>query len=178
MENKNTSVMQAYVPLLEWGIQLPLKNFLNNAPKEWFYNVPGGKAEGKEPSDFDLDAIIKGTATQLQHTTNPLVATEIAMDHVEEHDDYYDDDKGLPAMESGLENDEMNQHESEYMKTIEGKRAVDIIEFAIEEYGPDVVSDTKLMGFLKHLATDLGHVVEGDLAYINTELGPVHEKNK
>jgi len=179
MIKENYKKMKVYMPVLEWGSNFNLKNFMKNAPKEWFNNIPGGKANGKAPNEFDIDEIVKGATTQMEHTDNPLIATEIAMDHEEQHEGYYNDDTGLPAMEAELDaNEDTIQHQFEYMKNIDGKRAIDIIEFAIEEYGPDVINDTKLINLLEHFAQDLGHVVEGELAYMNTDIGPVHEKNE
>lgn len=178
MEKNNQKRLTQYVPIYEWGNEVKLKNFMNNAPKEWFNNLEGGQADGNTPDDFDLDAIIKGAMIQMQHTKNPLIATEIAMDHEKEHKGYYNDETGLPAMEAELESgDDINQHVSEYVKNIDGKQAINIMEFAMEEYGPDIVNDGKIIGFLKHFAEDLGHVVEGDLVFMNTDIVPVHEKS-
>jgi hypothetical protein len=66
---------------------------------KWEEKIPGGKAEGKEPKDFDLDALLKGQEIEMEHTDDPQVALEITMDHLTEFDDYYD---GLEKMEKGL----------------------------------------------------------------------------
>lgn len=51
--------------------------------------IPGGLAEGKSPSDFDPTELAKGTKVEMEHTTDPMVAQEIAMDHLTEDPDYY-----------------------------------------------------------------------------------------
>ena len=56
-----------------------------------FYStLPGGEAEGLDPHDFELESIKKGIAVELEHTTDPNVALEIAMDHLAEDEDYYE----------------------------------------------------------------------------------------
>ena len=62
--------------------------------------IPGGKAKGKNPSDFDPEALKKGIAIELEHTPDRDVAEEIAMDHLTEFPDYYE---ALDKMEKELE---------------------------------------------------------------------------
>ena len=80
------------------------KNWYKKAEK-WKDHIPGGKADGKKPSDFKHRNVEKGKKIEFEHTDDPDTAREIAMDHLEEHDDYYDDKKGLPNMEKKLEKD-------------------------------------------------------------------------
>lgn len=58
--------------------------------------VPGGLAEGKNPSDFDQKALAEGTKVEMEHTTSKQIAQEIAMDHLVEDPKYY---KKLKKME-------------------------------------------------------------------------------
>jgi len=51
--------------------------------------IPGGRAEGKSPSDFDPKQIEMGTGVEMEHTTDRAVAREVAMDHLTEIPDYY-----------------------------------------------------------------------------------------
>lgn len=74
--------------------------------KDWEDKIKGGLAKDKKPSDYDLDDLSKGSSIQMEHTDDPEEAIDIAMDHLEEFDDYYDDEKGLPAMERELEDDD------------------------------------------------------------------------
>ena len=62
--------------------------------------VPGGLADKKKPSDFDAKALAKGVKVEMEHTDDPALAREIAMDHLTEHADYYD---ALEVMEKKLE---------------------------------------------------------------------------
>lgn len=69
-------------------------DFLYKQAKEY---IPGGKAEGKPDSDYPKDQLEKGRIVEMEHTKDPLIANEIAKDHLEEHKDdppevkeYYD----------------------------------------------------------------------------------------
>jgi len=52
--------------------------------------VPGGRADKKQPKDFDQDQLKKGIFTELEHTDDRSLAKEIAMDHLTEDPKYYD----------------------------------------------------------------------------------------
>jgi len=64
---------------------------------KWQEHIPGGLAAGKKPSDFPIEDLIKGITVEMEHTNDPAVACEIAMDHLVEKTDYYD--KGDMAKE-------------------------------------------------------------------------------
>jgi len=49
----------------------------------------GGIADGKNPSDFDLDSLEQGIEVEMEHTDDESTAMEIAMDHLTEDPDYY-----------------------------------------------------------------------------------------
>lgn len=51
--------------------------------------LEGGVADAASPSDFDEDALWIGTLHEMEHTSDPLKAQEIAMDHLSEDPDYY-----------------------------------------------------------------------------------------
>lgn len=59
--------------------------------------IPGGVADNKPVKDFPKDQIIKGVLVEYEHTTDFMVALEIALDHLAENDKYYDH---LEEMES------------------------------------------------------------------------------
>lgn len=50
----------------------------------------GGLADKKQESDFDPEALARGTAVEMEHTDDPEAAKEIAMDHLVEDPKYYD----------------------------------------------------------------------------------------
>ena len=51
--------------------------------------LPGGYADGRDITRYDLDQLILGIKIELEHTSNRLIALEIATDHLEEIPDYY-----------------------------------------------------------------------------------------
>jgi hypothetical protein len=51
----------------------------------------GGKADGRDPSEFDPKELEKGARHEMEHTDDPAVAMEIAMDHLTEDPHYYSD---------------------------------------------------------------------------------------
>lgn len=51
--------------------------------------IPGGMAEGKTPGDFDKESLAEGVSVEMEHTSDPKIAREIAMDHLTEDPQYY-----------------------------------------------------------------------------------------
>jgi len=51
--------------------------------------LKGGRADGRQVTDFDLDQIITGIKVEQEHTTDKYTALEITMDHLDEIPDYY-----------------------------------------------------------------------------------------
>lgn len=68
--------------------------------------LKGGLAEGKNPKDYDKKQLKRGIEIEKEHTDDEEIAQRIAMDHLEEHPDYY---KELPKMEKKLERREKRQ---------------------------------------------------------------------
>lgn len=66
----------------------------------WKDKIPGGRADKKKPEDFDPKQIAKGKKVEMEHTDDPSLAEEIAMDHLTENPKYYD---YLEDMESKFE---------------------------------------------------------------------------
>ena len=64
--------------------------------------IPGGLADLAHQDDFSLDSINQGIQVELEHTNDPLVAREIAMDHLMEDPAYY---SKLEIMEKQGEDD-------------------------------------------------------------------------
>lgn len=52
--------------------------------------LPGGRADQYSEADFDAKKLEKGIAHELEHTNDPEIAKEIAMDHLAEDPDYYE----------------------------------------------------------------------------------------
>ena len=51
--------------------------------------IEGGKADDKLPAEFDPEQIGMGIKIEMEHTKDPMIAIEIAMDHLTEIPDYY-----------------------------------------------------------------------------------------
>lgn len=62
-------------------------------------NIPGGLADKNQPEDFDAEQLEMGIKVEMEHTDDPDIAREIAMDHLKEHPNYY---SGLEKMEDEL----------------------------------------------------------------------------
>ena len=67
-----------------------IQTFTDFGNRKWRDRLDGGKADGKTPEDFPDEDISIGRKVQREHTSNPDIATEIAMDHLSEDPDYYD----------------------------------------------------------------------------------------
>lgn len=61
--------------------------------------LKGGISDDKVPSDFSKKDIERGVSVELEHTNDPDLAKEIAIDHLDEHKDYY---ISLEHMENAL----------------------------------------------------------------------------
>jgi hypothetical protein len=70
--------------------------------KKWKDKLPGGRSDKKKPSDFNEKSINDGVDIEFEHTNDRDIATEISIDHLQEFEDYYDKEVGLPAMEDRL----------------------------------------------------------------------------
>jgi len=51
--------------------------------------LPGGLADDRVPEDFDPEALAQGMEVETEHTDDPEIAREIAMDHLTEDPAYY-----------------------------------------------------------------------------------------
>lgn len=56
----------------------------------WKDKIKGGLADKRKPSDFDRKALEAGIKVEMEHTNDPHMAKEIAMDHLEEDPKYYE----------------------------------------------------------------------------------------
>ena len=52
--------------------------------------IPGGLADDKTPDDFEKEQLVAGLNVELEHTSDPRIALEIAMDHLTEDPKYYE----------------------------------------------------------------------------------------
>jgi hypothetical protein len=51
--------------------------------------IKGGRADGKDITQYELKQLMMGIKVEQEHTTDRLLALEIATDHLEEFPDYY-----------------------------------------------------------------------------------------
>lgn len=58
--------------------------------------IPGGEASGMAPTDFEPEQLARGTAEETEHTTDPDIAQEIAMDHLAEDPNFYEKPDAVP----------------------------------------------------------------------------------
>lgn len=65
------------------------KETIKEISKKWNLNT-GGLADNSNPSDFDIDQLIKGVKIELEHTKDLKIALKISMDHLQEFPKYYD----------------------------------------------------------------------------------------
>ena len=78
----------------------------------------GGMSEGRSPRYYDNKELRKGIEVEMEHTDDPEIAMQIAMDHLEEHPEYY---KYLPKMEKKLYKREL-KHQKRERKRLDKKR--------------------------------------------------------
>jgi hypothetical protein len=72
--------------LAEFGIDI---DELDKARKERWAQFPDGLGRGRKVTDFDLEQLKQGIKTEREHTHDPVMALEIAIDHLTEYPDYY-----------------------------------------------------------------------------------------
>jgi inorganic pyrophosphatase len=60
------------------------------AEAPWHDKLPGGLADKKKPGEFSSTALKQGRKVEREHTKDPSLPTEIAMDHLTEDPKYYD----------------------------------------------------------------------------------------
>jgi hypothetical protein len=58
--------------------------------KRFEQQLSGGLADKLQPKDFDTAALRQGIKAEMEHTDDPQLAKEIAMDHLVEDPDYYE----------------------------------------------------------------------------------------
>ena len=52
--------------------------------------MKGGIGDNRPDNDFDEEQLKNGIKVEMEHTNNPKIAQEIAMDHLTEDPKYYD----------------------------------------------------------------------------------------
>jgi len=93
--NKNTGLIQRTAQKVADKYR-EFEVSLDSEPVEYDDSLEGGLADKKAPGQFDEEQLQKGVEVEMEHTDDPEIAMEIAMDHLLEDKDYY---KKLPIME-------------------------------------------------------------------------------
>lgn len=57
--------------------------------KDFKDRIPGGNADGKAITNYDLKQLLDGIKSERDHTKDNMLALELAMDHLEYMADYY-----------------------------------------------------------------------------------------
>jgi len=81
----------------------PLEGKYPRAVKE--DRIPGGRADKREPKDFDPKQLAMGIKVEREHTNSDVLAREIAMDHLTENPRYY---TALAKMEKQFEGNDFS----------------------------------------------------------------------
>lgn len=55
----------------------------------WIDHLPGGDADKMDPNQFDIAQLTEGVKEEMEHTDDPNIAAEIAMDHLSQDPEYY-----------------------------------------------------------------------------------------
>ena len=72
---------EEYRAAIKDAYKVDIKNFKDK--------IPGGKADRKPITKYDLKQLLKGINAERDHTNDNLLALELAMDHLEYMEDYY-----------------------------------------------------------------------------------------
>lgn len=134
-----------------------IQTFTDFGNRKWKDKLEGGKADDREPEEFPDEDIAIGRKVQREHTSNPDIATELAMDHLSADPDYYD-----KLIASGLADEEgaidlFNSLKGDNART---KAKMDIKDYMEEEDDDDYDDDN-----------DLEDLDEDELDYEEDELG-------
>ena len=72
---------EEYRAAIQKEFGLDAKNFKDS--------LRGGRADGKNLTKYDLQQLLLGIKVELEHTSDKMIALEIATDHLEDIPDYY-----------------------------------------------------------------------------------------
>lgn len=75
------------------------KKLFNELIDVYYDQLKGGRADNHVPHDYDEEQLYNGIVIEFEHTKDPMIAMEIAMDHLAESPNYYIE---LEKMEDNL----------------------------------------------------------------------------
>lgn len=88
VHRSNESIVDAYIRTLA---EKTVSEYGKLSGRAWKERIAGGLSHGKGPRDFPPKTLVRGIIVELEHTSDPLTAMEITMDHLVESLDYYKD---------------------------------------------------------------------------------------
>jgi endoglucanase Acf2 len=97
-DSKDQAKFEQYRKAIKDAYQVDIVNFKDK--------IKGGYADRKAVTDYDLVQLIDGIKWEREHTSDSLLALEIAMDHLERIADYY---TNLTRMEYQCESERLRQ---------------------------------------------------------------------
>lgn len=81
LDHKSQPHFELYRQTIRDAFRIDIKRFKDS--------LKGGIADGKAVTAYDLEELLTGIKSELEHTTDRFIALEIAMDHLERIPDYY-----------------------------------------------------------------------------------------
>lgn len=81
--------------------------------------LPGGYGDDVLPSEHCLRQVFKGIQVEMEHTDDPSVALEIALDHLAEFPDYYTRLEGMEDEATEFHDEESGPSEVREMEELE-----------------------------------------------------------
>jgi len=98
--------------------------------------LEGGLGDDKLPNQFDPEQVSRGVKVEMEHTDNPLLAIEIALDHLTEDPNYYggagEDPEDMAQAHASAEAEE--QSDEETTDELLGFKPHNVSDYANEEF--------------------------------------------
>jgi Protein of unknown function (DUF5661) len=80
-DQKGEGKFEGYRAAIKHSYQIDIASFKDK--------IPGGMADGKPITNYDLGQLLEGIKSERDHTQDSMLALEMAMDHLEHIPDYY-----------------------------------------------------------------------------------------
>ena len=120
--------------------------------------LEGGLAdEETDLGEYDIEQLLKGLKVEFEHTDDPMIALEIAMDHLQEDPEYYGEDDEDPeekAKEGAQDDAEGGEEE------IEEPEMEDEKEEEVEDNGEEEKEEDKTFNFESYTPKKVGDVLK------------------
>jgi hypothetical protein len=81
---------QLYSLIGKLNTQTQALETMEKSTEDYQDQLEGGLADNKTPADFNKNKLAQGAKVESEHTTNPNIQKEIAMDHLTEDPNYYE----------------------------------------------------------------------------------------